>query len=566
MTTSIKSPKLALYAIILWVGLFLNLPVLWRRLHTVYDKTSPILAAWGIASELLLVLSFCALVLCISALMGRWSVRVVGVSLLVISAICAYYMTVFNVVIGFGVIAAVFTTDHDMSREVVGLWFIAWSSVLGGVPALWWWCRRMPASWWREAKPMKALVQHLGWCAFAFFVFFGAQKMLDKVGNQLYASEGAASPKVTGVAAHAYVPSNWLAGAGMVVGRAWVERRAERNLIDPAKRFTYQSSTSLNDMVVVLVVGETARHDRFGLLGHDRDTTPLMAFEKNLIAFAGKSCDTITKLSLACMFVRPEGIRSGEALAPDTILERDVFSVFRHLNFRMDLFAMQSEAGFYARTGADFYKIREVIAAQPANTNKPLDDMLLVPELTQALRQHDARSASAGKRTPHLVVLHTKGSHYLYSQRYPRAFARWTPECMSVDGACSRSSMLNAFDNSILYTDYFLNAVRDTLRERRALVIYVSDHGESIDENAHFHGTPRAIAPADQRKVPLVFWASNEFLADPVLAARFGRLKTRQAEMPAEQAGHHNLFASLLGCLGINSTDGGINPDLNLCQ
>ena len=58
--------------------------------------------------------------------------------------------------------------------------------------------------------------------------------------------------------------------------------------------------------IVVVVIGESARSSNFGLLGYERPTTPLLAAEKNLAAFKATSCNTSTKLSLACMFVRPQ--------------------------------------------------------------------------------------------------------------------------------------------------------------------------------------------------------------------------------------------------------------------
>ncbi len=63
----------------------------------------------------------------------------------------------------------------------------------------------------------------------------------------------------------------------------------------------------LDDTYVVFIIGETTRWDHMGILGYNRNTTPKLAQEKNLVAFRGTSCDTATKLSLRCMFVREGG-------------------------------------------------------------------------------------------------------------------------------------------------------------------------------------------------------------------------------------------------------------------
>jgi len=103
------------------------------------------------------------------------------------------------------------------------------------------------------------------------------------------------------------------------------------------------------------------------------------------------------------------------------------------------------------------------------------------------------------------------------------------------------------------------------------LMVYSSDHGESIDANQHFHASPRESAPPEQRRVPLIFWASDSWRADRVLGARFARLQARAVaarERPHDDTsiGHQNLFASMLGCAGVDSPDGGIPPELDLCR
>ncbi|MCK8356904.1 lipid A phosphoethanolamine transferase, partial [Erwinia amylovora] len=91
-------------------------------------------------------------------------------------------------------------------------------------------------------------------------------------------------------------------------------------------------------------------------LGYARDTTPKLAKEKNLVAFRGESCDTSTKLSLRCMFVREGGTEDNPAR---TLKEQNVFAVLKQLGFISDLYAMQSEVWFYNNTNADSFAFRE---------------------------------------------------------------------------------------------------------------------------------------------------------------------------------------------------------------
>ncbi|HBX11920.1 MAG TPA: lipid A phosphoethanolamine transferase, partial [Leclercia adecarboxylata] len=118
--------------------------------------------------------------------------------------------------------------------------------------------------------------------------------------------------------------------------------------------------------------------------------------EKNLVAFRGTSCDTATKLSLRCMFVREGGASDNPQR---TLKEQNVFSVLRQLGFSSDLYAMQSEMWFYSNTMANNIAYREQIGAEPRNRGKSVDDMLLIDEMQRSLQNNEN-----GK---HLIILHT---------------------------------------------------------------------------------------------------------------------------------------------------------------
>lgn len=542
----------------LYIGLLLNAPTLWRRATGVYAAAPGPWPLIGIAAEAALVLAVTAVILLVAGWLGRHAWRVLAALLIVISAVCAHYMTMFNVVIGYGVLNAVFTTDHDMSGEVVGIGLILWVLLLGVLPAWWLALRRAPPALIDLPRQRIALKAHLLLIVVCVALFSTGRYALKKTAPRLRVADTELVANLAGVAAHSYVPTNWISGSAMVAGNAWAAEQAARQLRAPAAQHRYVPAVPLDGMHLVMVIGESARHDRVGLLGHTRDTSPEMGRQRHLAAFRATSCDTSTKLSISCMFVRPEGIELSQGLGPDRILEDTVFSVFKSLGFSIEILAMQSEVGLYQRMKPDRYKIREMIFAEPRAAEMPLDDRLLLPELEDTLARHP--------RGKHVTILHLKGSHYLYTQRYPREFARWQPECPGVDSLCSKEQLLNAYDNSILFTDHVLARIAATLAPHKALLVYTSDHGESIDDNMHFHATPRRLAPPEQLRVPLMFWASEGLLAEPRLRERFERLQRRAAGDADGRTHHHNLFASMLGCLGIESPDGGVNPQHDLCR
>ena len=534
--------------IALYLGILLNLPIFFRRysqLH--YDNALSIavemLAAFALVYFLCVLLSFT----------GKTVFRILMSVVVISSAAASYYMILFNVDIGYGILAAALASDSiDLSKESIGTHFIAWTVLVSLIPVLLLWLSKMPGAALKQTTPKTLAVKIVLLIVSGLLCYLPLQMMgkvqdrHDVVNNRMMASYG-------GVVAGTYSPSNWLSALGLYVYSSYSQAEDTKNLFDPAKHFTYTEPADAKDMYVVFVIGESARRDHMGLYGYERDNTPHLDKEKNLAALEGYSCDTATKLSLRCMFVR-EG---GASEAPQrTLKEANVFSVLKSKGWSSELYSMQSEAWFYNKTRADDYSLRENIASEKRNAGKPVDDMLLVDEMKDSMANHPN-----GK---HLIILHTKGSHYLYSDRYPRSFAKYQPECMGIDDSCSTAEMINAYDNSLLYTDYFLSKVFDQLRNKNAIVFYASDHGESISKSMHFHGTPRDHAPIEQRTVPIMVWASDKFLANDQNKASFEQLQKMAAEK--KPAFHEKLYDTILGCIGYTSPDGGIVQQHNWCH
>lgn len=540
------------FLLALYVGILLNLPVFLRRFD---PAVTPLNSQYWLSGliEVVAVILLPFVLLRLLSLGGKTFFRLAASLLVLISVAASYYMAFFNVVIGYGIVASVMTTDVDLSKEVVGFQFVLWIVAISALPLLLIWCNGLRLTLLEQFKTRGQRLPSLAVLLVALALIWLPIRYLDKQQSAQEKATNIDLPSYGGVVAHSYLPSNWLSALGLFAYTRADEEMDSRDLVNPAQKFTYVAPPGIDDTYVVFVIGETTRWDHMGILGYNRDTTPKLAQEKNLVAFRGESCDTSTKLSLRCMFVREGGVMDNPGR---TLKEQNIFAVLKNLGFSSELFAMQSEVWFYNNTDADNYAFREQIGSEKRNQGKSVDDMLLVDELKLSLDRHP--------RGKHLVVLHTKGSHYLYSQRYPREFARYTPECMGVDNFCSKEQLINAFDNSVLYTDTFLTSVFDQLRDKKAIVFYAADHGESIDENMHLHGTPRNMAPPEQFRVPLLVWASDKYLADSTHKSAFERLQAQQRV--GETHHHKELFDSMLGCLGYTSPNGGINAANNWCQ
>ncbi|UYA62535.1 Kdo2-lipid A phosphoethanolamine transferase EptB [Pectobacterium sp. F1-1] len=550
---SFSQPKLS-FVLAIYIGLFLNISVYYRRFdYFSLSAGNQVPTFIPALVELTASILFTFFLMRIISLGGRRFYRIIASLLVLISVAASYYMTFFNVVIGYGIIAAVMTTDIDLSKEVIGFRFLLWMLAVSALPLFLIWKNSLRHTLIEQLKsPGKRLTPLVVLVAVVALVWMPLRYM-DNMQSAAERESNVDLPSYGGVVAHSYLPSNWLSALGLFAYTKYDESHDSSNLFDPAQHFTYVPPKGIDDTYVIFIIGETTRWDHMGLLGYERDTTPNLSKEKNLVAFRGQSCDTSTKLSMRCMFVREGGTEDNPQR---TLKEQNIFAVLKELGFTSELFAMQSEVWFYNSIEANNYSFREMIASEKHNDGKSVQDMLLVDEVKESLARYPK-----GK---HLIVLHTKGSHYLYSMRYPRSYARYQPECMGVDASCTREQLINAFDNSVLYTDSFIDSVIDQVRDKKAIVFYASDHGESIDDNYHLHGTPREMAPPEQFRSPMMVWTSDKFLADADNQHAFEQLKAQQRVGKTHR--HEELFDTILGCVGYTSPDGGINPKNNWCQ
>lgn len=549
---SMTQQKLS-FLLAIYIGLFMNCAVFFRRFSgyahefTVWKGLSAVVELAGTV----LVTFF---LLRILSLFGRRAWRVLATFVVLCSAGASYYMTFLNVVIGYGIIASVMTTDIDLSKEVVGWHFIVWLVSVSILPLVLIWSNRCRYTLMKQIRTPGMRWRSVAVVLVAGLMVWAPIRLLSMQQRSVERETGIDLPSYGGVVANSYLPSNWLSALGLYAWAQVDESSDNKSLMNPAKKFTYVAPKNLDDTYVVFIIGETTRWDHMGIFGYERNTTPRLAQEKNLAAFRGYSCDTATKLSLRCMFVR-EG--RAEENPQRTLKEQNVFSVLGQLGFKTDLYAMQSEMWFYSNTMAENIAYREQIGAEPRNRGKNVDDMLLINEMQQSLQKTD----DGEKR---LIILHTKGSHFNYTQRYTREYAQWKPECVNVDSGCSKAEMINSFDNSVTYVDHFITKVFDQLRDKKAIVFYAADHGESINEREHLHGTPRKMAPPEQFRVPMMVWMSDKYLEDPDHAKAFAHLK-QEAEMKVPRR-HVELYDTVLGCLGYTSPNGGINENNNWCR
>ncbi|KAA3624105.1 MAG: phosphoethanolamine transferase [Proteobacteria bacterium] len=313
-------------------------------------------------------------------------------------------------------------------------------------------------------------------------------------------------------------------------------------LIPVGEDATRTATPASKPRVVVLVLGETARADHFQLNGYTRSTNPKLEVERVLNFPDVSSCGTSTAVSVPCIF---------------SSFGRDAFDTDdsrRHENLLhvldrtgVDVLWRDNNTGCKGVcAGFEYESFRKANDTRFCDADGCIDEIML-----EGLE----RRILASDRDL-FIVLHQAGSHGpAYYRRYPESFSVYTPECRSDSPeACSTQELINSYDNSIRYTDYFLSRVIDLLRDlsprRDAAMLYVSDHGESLGENGLFlHGLPYAIAPRVQTHVPMVLWLDESFHAGSVGA------RACLQQRASTSLSHDNVFHTLLGLFDVQSRD-----------
>lgn len=299
------------------------------------------------------------------------------------------------------------------------------------------------------------------------------------------------------------------------------------------------ASDNTKRSVTVMVVGETARAESFHLNGYSRETTPELEKTNSLYFSDVSSCGTATATSVPCMFSK---------------YARDDYDNEKGHGYESVLDAISKagvEVSWIDNNSGCKGTCDRVEHSKVSAERRP--DLCVDDECYDELLLENLKQKIASSDGNQLIVLHQKGSHGpAYFKRVPTAFEKFTPVCETAElQKCSQEEITNAYDNTILYTDYVLaNIIHylDSISEQGVdtAMLYVSDHGESLGEhNMYLHGTPYFVAPSQQTHVPMVMWLSTGFQADH--HQNMSCLK-QATKAPFS---HDNIFHSLLGMTNV---------------
>lgn len=494
----------------------------WHSLPRPYS-----LQEWRIAGSASVAM-YGLMVLAVLPFSARRVFKPAAMAMLVIAAVCSYFMDSFGTVINRSMITNVLLTDTREASDLLRPSFFLHVALQGLVPALLLArCEIRYKGLLRESVNrllilviVMACIAALMATQYSELAFWGRENRRVR----LYLNPIMPVSAFAGV-----MRENLFSGPP----------EAPMPIATDAVRITQPNTRPL---LVVLVVGETARAANFQLNGYSRRTNPRLAQTAGLINFPHvSSCGTATAESVPCMFsmLQRSSFSRKKAAKQENLL--DVLSrVGVEVSWRDNDSGCQEVC-----RRVDYRSLEESKDAELCDDDGCHDGILL-----RALEEPPPPEGAA-----RLLVLHQKGSHGpAYFKRYPESARHFKPDCRDENvQRCSREETVNAYDNTIVYTDEFLASLIAMLERNQArmdsVLIYVSDHGESLGENGlYLHGLPYAIAPSEQTHVPMMAWFSSH--APTTLGLDLECVNARSKAAYS----HDNLFSSVLGLLNVRTT------------
>lgn len=518
-----RTPEAVSFVLALFVVAILNIPF-WRLFYRVLAPQSAyewsFMAAVFVALLATAYLSFLLLAV-------RPLLRLLAGLLLIMTAAASYFMLEYGTVIDVHMVRNVFETNWAEAGDLMTAKLFAYVAVLGLLPAALLWF--VPIEWpgmredfWRKLKSAAVALPIIAVILFPFVPAL-TSTFRENIALRL-----------------TLTPSNFIDALNKYARSKYKVARV--NVVQPIGTDAVRvPAAGARPALFVIVVGETARADHFSLNGYERATNPRLSEVADLINYPyASSCGTDTAESVPCMFsgLGRENFSNSEAASRQNLLD-----VLARVGF--DVIWRENQAGCKGVCDRIKTEILTGLKHPTFYAHSENHDDVLVDGLAEQIK---------GLKKDTVIVMHMMGSHGpAYWERYPPQFETFKPVCReSQFSRCTRESIINAYDNTIIYSDHVLARLIGILQTGAGTadtgMIYMSDHGESLGENnIYLHGMPYAMAPEAQTHVPMVAWLSEPLRKRT--SSDIGCLK-HSAE---RKRSHDNLFHSVLGILDVKT-------------
>lgn len=511
-----------------WMAALCNI-ALWQELAHVTGLFNWRGAGFGLGFVLLIAAGICAV---ISLLAWRWTLKPVVLLFLLTAAVTTHFMLTYRIVIDTTMLINVLQTNPAEARDLLNWRLLLTVLLLAGVPGVW--LLRRPV------QPLPALSQ----AVFNAILFLASCLLMAGILWLIFQDFSSLMRNRTELR-YMINPLNTLYAVGDLLAKPAKSSATAPQPIGLDAQLGPSYAGQRKPPLLLLVVGETARAANFSLNGYARNTNPQLARDDIASFRQVRSCGTSTASSLPCMFSH---------------LGRQGFEA-RKGNFQnlLDVLQQAGLAVLWIDNQAGCKGLCDRVHSLDTSIQKIdglcaerecLDEVMLLG-LDERIQALPAEQRARGV----VLVMHPMGSHGpAYYKRAPKDMKAFVPECTTnLLQECTQAQVVNAYDNTILYTDHVLHEALQWLRaqapRRSTSLIYISDHGESLGENnLYLHGLPYGIAPDVQKHVPLITWlsADQQQRSHTSMACLKSRIN--------EPLTHDHLFHSVLGLMDVRTS------------
>ncbi|MFA0547619.1 phosphoethanolamine transferase [Vibrio splendidus 5S-101] len=457
--------------------------------------------------------------------------------LLLTSSLVSYSMFNYGIFVDYGMIENVFETNSGEAASYLSSYSILWFVLMGGVPSLLLLFTDLERESWKDFAIWKAigLLSSLIVIAIIAGLFYKDYVSIGRNNSHLKKM---------------IIPTEYVASTAKYINNTYIKEPIPYQEIGLDAQLKPEAKQAEKPTLLVFVLGETARVYNYQYYGYEKETNAHTKPYSPIFFSDVQSCGTATAVSVPCMFsnMNRSNYDRDKAYNQDNVVDimnrAGIHSIWR-----------EHDGGDKAVA----HRIKEMTLV--AKDSDPLCNKDVCYDT--AMLENFEKDTQDLKQDS-IIFYHISGSHGpTYFERYPEDHKKFVPDCPRSDiENCTKEQVVNTYDNTILYTDFFLSQAIQKLEKLtdkyNVALMYISDHGESLGENGiYLHGMPYSLAPKEQTHVPMILWMSDGF------AEQKGINQTCLRKAGKEQSfSQDNLFDSLLGLMDVQTKEYRENQDI----
>ncbi|PSU59605.1 phosphoethanolamine transferase [Photobacterium aphoticum] len=448
--------------------------------------------------------------------------------LLLTSSLVSYAMFNYGIFVDYGMIENVFETNSGEAASYLSTYSVIWFVLMGVIPA----CILAITKF-----DYPGLKSFFGWKLGGIAISLVVIGAIAGLYYKDYASVGRNNHYLKKM----IIPNEYVWDTYHYIRDTYLTDPVPYKEIGTDAKQTAAAKQAAKPTLLVFVLGETARAYNYQYHGYGKPTNQHTASDNPIFFQNVTSCGTATAVSVPCMFSNMNRTNYDKETAYN---QDNVVDIMQRAGV---------QSIWHDHDGGDkgvAHHIKKT-ALTPAHNDPLCNDAHCYDTAMLASFADDSKDLTQDS----IIFYHISGSHGpTYFERYPESHRTFTPDCQRADiENCTNEALVNTYDNTILYTDYFIAQAIDNLKsvsdKYNVGLIYLSDHGESLGEDGvYLHGIPYAIAPKEQTHVPMLMWFSDDFTKQKHLNEDCLRQNAKEGTYS-----HDNLFDSLLGIMDVET-------------